>query len=149
MLDRILQMYDQGVFHKTATSETKVVVDPDETFPRGETRHGALSMKNLMWLFEEALKVPVETVMNLAARVKLQGARWLWFWALDVDPKDALTAKTLKDLKPWAAARYRQMGAQQSPLQSCSFNFINDHIHILVFLHLFKVRREIEDFRIG
>lgn len=108
LLDKILQMYDQGVFHKTAPNEVKVTVDPEEIFPRGETRHGALSMKNLMWLFEEALEMPVETVKNLAARVKLQGARWLWFWALDVDPRDALTAKTLKDLKPWAESRYQQ-----------------------------------------
>ena len=113
LLDKILLMYDQGVFHKTAPNEVKTTVDPDETFPRGETRHGALSMKNLMWLFEEALQLPVETVKNLAARVKLQGARWLWFWALDVDPRDALTAKTLKEMKPWAETRYKQSRPSQ------------------------------------
>ena len=46
LLSKILQMYDQGVFHRT--SEAKVTVDPTEIFPRGETRHGGISLKNLM-----------------------------------------------------------------------------------------------------
>ena len=83
-------------------------MDPTEPFPRGESRHGMISLKNLMWLFEEVLKLPTETVKNIAARVKLQGCRWLWYWALEVDPRDTLSGKTLAELKPWVVSRYRQ-----------------------------------------
>ncbi len=110
LLSKILQMYDQGVFHRSNSSEVKVAVDPTEVFPRGESRHGGISLKNLMWLFEEALQLPVDTVKNIAARVKLQGCRWLWFWALEVDPKDALTGKSLEELRPWVETRYQQCG---------------------------------------
>ena len=108
LLGKILQMYDQGVFHRCSSSEVKVAVDPTKVFPHGETRHGGISLKNLMWLFEEALKLPVETIKNIAARVKLQGCRWLWFWALEVDPKDALVGKSLEELRPWVETRYQQ-----------------------------------------
>jgi hypothetical protein len=109
LLSKILQMYEQGVFHKSTPTEGRASIDPSETFPRGESRHGCISLKNLMWLFEESFGLPLETVKNIAARVKLQGARWLWYWALDVDPKDALTGKTLNELKPWVQERYAQL----------------------------------------
>ena len=118
LLSKILQMYDQGVFHRSSASEAKVTVDPAEVFPRGETRHGGISLKNLMWLFAEALQVPVDTVKNIAARVKLQGCRWLWFWVLEVDPKDALTGKSLEELQPWVASRYKQSQPQLGPRRS-------------------------------
>lgn len=121
LLSKILQMYDQGVFHGRSAPEAKVTVDPAEVFPRGETRHGGISLKNLMWLFEEALLVPVDTVKNIAARVKLQGCRWLWFWVLEVDPKDALTGKSLEELKPWVASRYKQSRPQLAPRRSFFF----------------------------
>ena len=107
LLSKILQMHEQGVFHKSTPAEGKGI-DPAEAFPRGESRHGCISLKNLLWLFEESFGLSLETVKNIAARVKLQGARWLWYWALDVDPKDALTGKSLNELKPWAQERYAQ-----------------------------------------
>ena len=107
LLPRILQMYDQGIFHKPAVADTKVsAVDPKEPFPRGDSRHGALSLKLLLWLFENTVKLDVQTVKNLGARVKLQGCRWLWQWALEIDPRDALTGKSLEELAPWATSRY-------------------------------------------
>lgn len=108
ILSKILQMYEQGVFHRANLADVKTAVDPTEIFPRGENRHGGISLKNLMWLFEGALEVPVETVKNMGARVKLQGCRWLWYWALEVDPKDALPGKSLEELKPWVQSRYEQ-----------------------------------------
>ena len=108
LLSKILQMYDQGVFHKSSLADGNPPVDPDQAFPRGESRHGGISLKNLMWLFEEALGLSVDTVKNIAARVKLQGARWLWYWALDIDPRDVLTGKSLNELKPWVEERYAQ-----------------------------------------
>ena len=108
LLSKILQMHEQGVFNKTAATDAKLAVNPSEVFPRGETKHGGISLKNLMWLFEEVLKLPMETVKNVATRVKLQGCRWLWYWALEVDPRDALTANTLSELQPWVEQRYQQ-----------------------------------------
>lgn len=108
LLSKILQLHDQGVFHKSTLTEGKFSIDPSEAFPRGESRHGCISLKNLLWLFEESFGLSVETVKNIAARVKLQGARWLWYWALDVDPRDALTGKSLNELKPWVQERYVQ-----------------------------------------
>ena len=122
LLGKILQLHDQGVLHKSSPAEGKVSIDPAEAFPRGESRHGCISLKNLMWLFEESFGLSVETVKNIAARVKLQGARWLWYWALDVDPKDALTGKSLNELKPWVQERYAQQLSQHITQQSqCRF----------------------------
>ena len=83
-------------------------VDPKEAFPHGNHRHGALSLKLLLWLFEHTIKLDVQTVKNLGARVKLQGCRWLWQWALEIDPQDALTGRTLEELAPWATKRYAE-----------------------------------------
>jgi len=109
LLPTILQMYDQGLFHKTAAdARAPAAVDPKEVFPRGEAKHGGMSLKNMLWLFERAVRLDVQTVKNLGARVKLQGCRWLWQWALDVDPRDALIGNTLQELEPWAAKRYAE-----------------------------------------
>ena len=108
LLSKILQLHEQGVFHKSTAAEGKGSIDPAEPFPRDESRHGRISLKNLLWLFEESFGLSVETVKNIAARVKLQGARWLWYWALDVDPKDALTGKSLGEIRPWVQDRYEQ-----------------------------------------
>ena len=147
LLSKILQMYDQGVFHRSSASEAKVTVDPTEVFPRGETRHGGISLKNLMWLFEEALQVPVDTVKNIAARVKLQGCRWLWFWVLEVDPKDALTGKSLEELKPWVASRYRQSQPELAPCRSFLLCISHQSLHSSP--HPLQVWQEAAAFRVG
>lgn len=99
---RILQLHKQGFFNKEVEIDEKL--DPDMQFPRGETHHQKLTLKNLDFLFRE-LGLQDETVDALCAKSKLQHCRWLWCWFTNSDMTDKLPANTLRSLVTWAQQR--------------------------------------------
>lgn len=105
---KILQLHRQGFFDNKDMDAEEAQTDPDKVFPKGETHHGKLTLKNIYYLFKQ-MGLPDETVDSLCSKSKLQQARMLWCWFNDCDLQDKLPTTTLRSLMEWARDRMSQL----------------------------------------
>ena len=108
LASRIVGLLETGYFSKPRPGPgMSDLFDETKLFPKCESQHGKLSMKNLDFLFRRIGMVP-ETCDAIMARERLIGCRWLWCWLMDVDMKDKLPDQgcAAASLGKWALARH-------------------------------------------